>query len=175
LLELLHGRLWLNETTRATPLVTVRQSKRLFIEHFARRLLVAHKKDSTFICTANLSLEEFAESIRGAIGTDGSVIQAAMDHTCMDCTHKKRYREDLIAEGVDLNGVQEGMAEVEPNGQGQAAGNMEEDLPLNMPHRPLQQPMPPEGTPCGYVRMAVMDGKTVGHRVCRPFALASVK
>lgn len=31
---------------------------------------------------------------------------------------------------------------------------------------PQQQESPPDGEPRGYVRLAVMDGKTIPHRVC---------
>jgi hypothetical protein len=37
--------------------------------------------------------------------------------------------------------------------------------PAALAVQPPQQNAPPPGTPRGYVRLAVMDGKTIGHRV----------
>ncbi|PPR02082.1 hypothetical protein CVT26_008839, partial [Gymnopilus dilepis] len=39
-------------------------------------------------------------------------------------------------------------------------------VPNGFPQQPGQEIAPPDGQPRGYVRLAVMDGKTVGHRIC---------
>lgn len=41
-------------------------------------------------------------------------------------------------------------------------------LPDNMPDVLPQQEAPPDGSPLGYARMAVMDGKTLKHKVGLP-------
>ncbi|EDR11718.1 uncharacterized protein LACBIDRAFT_314253 [Laccaria bicolor S238N-H82] len=38
--------------------------------------------------------------------------------------------------------------------------------PATLAEKPPQQNAPPPGTPWGYVRLAIMDGKTIGHRLC---------
>ncbi|KAG2008861.1 hypothetical protein CC2G_014247 [Coprinopsis cinerea AmutBmut pab1-1] len=158
---------WVNETLHCKPQVTVRQSKRLFIEHFGRRLLASHGKGSTFTCPANLKTDELAEYIRDVIGRNGGSIPWAMEHSCADCTHKKRYLQDLELEGVDLHGSGDGVVGQEgEEEQTVDLGEASNNLPTNVPERPTQTAAPPEGSPRGYVRMAVMDGKTVGHRIC---------
>ncbi|KAJ7245525.1 hypothetical protein C8J57DRAFT_1524243 [Mycena rebaudengoi] len=155
---------WLNDCSpAATQKLTYRQSQRLFMEHFSRRLLRAHNKDAEFVCVAHPSTDRLVSSVRATIGVNSGVIPGAMTHGCTDCTHVKRYRSDLLAEGavfgsnIDVIGVE---------------NHDDEDLndaPQNeMPalEVPEQQVSPPVGAPWGYVRLAVMDGKTVTHRKC---------
>lgn len=47
-------------------------------------------------------MDVLVASIWSVIGEDSGTVPGAMEHSCMDCTHKKRYREDLIAESVKL-------------------------------------------------------------------------
>lgn len=100
---------WLDETVGGKQLVTARQSKRLFIEHFSRRLLVAHGKSDGFICEANIDADRLASYVRDEVGKDGGPTGMAMEHACMDCTHQKRYRSDLIDEGLELEGAGQGL------------------------------------------------------------------
>ena len=74
----------------------------LFIEHFARRLLRTHSPDATFTCPAYPSTDTLCESVCDVIGRNGGVFPNALTHGCKDHTHRKRYREDLINEGVVL-------------------------------------------------------------------------
>jgi hypothetical protein len=85
---------------------TYRQSQRLFIEHFSRRLLLFHQKRN-FSCEAHPSTRLLAEAVRAAIGVNGGILDAAMTHGCVGCTHLKRYRSDLIAEGAIFGGGQD--------------------------------------------------------------------
>jgi hypothetical protein len=89
--------------------MTYRQSQRLFIENFLRRLLVHHEKE-VFSCPAHPSMQLLAKCVRRAIGSDGGSIAKATKHGCMDCTHRKRYRADLINEGTILGGTVDGVA-----------------------------------------------------------------
>ncbi|KAJ7807652.1 hypothetical protein B0H13DRAFT_2386304 [Mycena leptocephala] len=45
--------------------------------------------------------------VRAAIGVNGRILDAAMTHGCVGCTHLKRYRSDLIAEGAIFGGDQD--------------------------------------------------------------------
>lgn len=82
--------------------MTARQSKRLFVERFSRRLLHVHTPHTPFSSPAYPPTDKLAELVRNVIGRDGGVIPSALTHGCKDCTHKKRYRQDLIDEGVEL-------------------------------------------------------------------------
>jgi hypothetical protein len=94
---------WINDTIKGGNKMTYRQSQRLFIKNFARRLLVSHHKQNTSFCPAHLSTQLLAKSVREVIGCDGGSMANAMKHGCMDCTHRKWYRADLINEGAILD------------------------------------------------------------------------
>ncbi|KAJ6548952.1 hypothetical protein B0H19DRAFT_952690 [Mycena capillaripes] len=151
---------WVNDSTHTNRKFTYRQSQRLFIEHFSRRLLLFHNR-SDFSCKAHPSTRLLAEAVRGAIGVNGGVLDAAMKHGCRGCTHLKRYRSDLTAEGVVLGGEQD-------------VAGMDDHAPVNDEDEhagtgfapPPQQDAPLPGQPRGYVRMAVMDGKVIPHQKC---------
>ncbi|KAJ6450131.1 hypothetical protein C8R47DRAFT_1204725 [Mycena vitilis] len=149
---------WVNDSTRSKRKLTYRQSQRLFVEHFSRRLLLFHARGN-FTCEAHPSTRLLAAAVRATLGANGGVLDAAMKHGCTDCTHLKRYRSDLIAEGAILGGDQD-VAGMEPNAEAADANNE----PVLVP--PPQQDSPPPGQPRGYVRMAVMDGKTISHQKC---------
>ncbi|KAF7342706.1 hypothetical protein MSAN_02028500 [Mycena sanguinolenta] len=152
---------WVNDSTCSTRKFTYRQSQRLFVEHFARRLLLFHNKPN-FSCEAHPSTRLLAEAVRATIGVNGGVLEAAMSHGCMDCTHLKRYRADLIAQGVEFGGDQD-VAEMDDNTQPTEnnGGNLD-----GVFAPPPQQDAPLPGGPRGYVRMVVMDGKTIPHEKC---------
>ncbi|KAJ6614466.1 hypothetical protein B0H10DRAFT_2044853 [Mycena sp. CBHHK59/15] len=157
---------WVNDCVEGERKLTYRQSQRLFMEHFSRRLLVYHQKDENFSCAANPNTHLLAKSVRDLVGINGGVIPAGMKHGCTECTHVKRYQSDLLDEGavlgndVDVAGVTADMND-ENNAGNIAAGDP--GIPILQPQ---QQNAPPMGTPRGYVRMAVMDGKTIKHRKC---------
>lgn len=95
---------WINDNLTSKPNMTNRQSRRLFLEHFTRRLLIAHGKSNDFVCTANSNSSDFAEPLREAIqGIDGGCLPDSIHHGCIECTHKKRYQTDLIEEGANLD------------------------------------------------------------------------
>ncbi|KAJ7870641.1 hypothetical protein B0H14DRAFT_3573844 [Mycena olivaceomarginata] len=134
---------WLSDTVGAKPRVTPRQSQRLYFEHFALA--------PTFSLTSNSSSQVLANTVREQIGLDDGVVAGAMEHGCMDCTHLKRYKSDLVATGASL-------------------GDREEMAPPPMqtgiPSEPEQQEFLPQNGHRGYVRLAVMDGKTIKHKIC---------
>lgn len=101
---------WLNDTLESKPAVTNRQSQRLFIEHFSRRLLSTHGMQNAFSCSAHPTSAELAESVCDLLGQEGGVIPSSMHHGCVDCTHRKRYRADLLAEGAILDNTGENVA-----------------------------------------------------------------
>lgn len=105
---------WLNDTIATGPRITYRQSQRLFIEHFTRRLLTEHKQADVFTCNAHPSSAELAEAVRNVVGRDGGVLASSMDHGCMDCTHAKRYHTDLVAEGfiAESDETENGVADI---------------------------------------------------------------
>ncbi|KAJ7778448.1 hypothetical protein B0H16DRAFT_1300737 [Mycena metata] len=152
---------WVNDSTNDINMkITYRQSKRLFLEHFARRLLVAHEEDADFTCEAHAPADSLAAAVRKAIGENGGVIPAAMSHGCMDCTHVKRYKSDLVREGAILAGD----AEIVGSEAGPADG--QQPLPANLPPALAQQEAPADGAPKGHIRLAVMDGKSLKYRKC---------
>ncbi|KAJ7982836.1 hypothetical protein DFH06DRAFT_1466836 [Mycena polygramma] len=158
---------WLNDHTEDINVkFTYRQSQRLFLEHFSRRLLIAHGKAATFRCEAHSTAKSLAEAVRNDIGIDGGVLPTAMSHGCMDCTRVKQYRsagdnEMNVGTAADVVGSEAGPAEeMDP----EAAEH--QPLPANMLAALPQQIAPPEGSPRGYCQMAVMDGKTITHKKC---------
>lgn len=98
---------WVNSTVADTegPQMSHRQSRRLFIHHFARRLLTFHGQAANFTCPAKLDTTGFAEHVRNMVGKNGGSIADSMHHGCMDCTHRKRYRTDLVEDGAVLEDV----------------------------------------------------------------------
>ena len=82
---------WVNSIALDGPRLTNRQSQRLFIEHFSRRLLEFHGKAAHFVCAANLNTALFSKAVLDAIGPNGGVISSSLHHGCQDCTHQKRY------------------------------------------------------------------------------------
>ncbi|KAJ7671731.1 hypothetical protein B0H17DRAFT_1162093 [Mycena rosella] len=133
--------------TRQRPKVYIPAIPASLHRAFSRRLLHFHKQEN-FACEAHPSTRLLAEAVRAAIGVNGGVRDAGMTHGCAGCTHLKRYRSDLIAEGAILGHDQEvaGLGNEGINAQNVDA--------------------PPAGSPRGYVRLAVMDGKTIKHRKC---------
>ena len=103
---------WLNDIIKEKPAVTNRQSQCLFLEHFSCRLLIAHGHHLEFTCPAHPSSSEFAEQVCLWIGRNGGTLPSSMHHGCIDCTHIKRYKEDLIAEGALLNDQEDEVAGV---------------------------------------------------------------
>ncbi|KAJ7098821.1 hypothetical protein C8R44DRAFT_747906 [Mycena epipterygia] len=161
---------WVNDCTEDVKRkLTYRQSQRLFLEHFARRLLIAHNKDSTFCCEAHPSAQLLAKEVRRVIGINGGMLPISMSHGCIQCTHVKRYRSDLIQEGAILGGNAEvaDMTEPEAVGEGDTSNSNapgQQPVPANLPDNLPQLEAPLLGSPRGYVRLAVMDGKTIKHR-----------
>ncbi|KAJ7827428.1 hypothetical protein B0H13DRAFT_2256917 [Mycena leptocephala] len=161
------------DTIGEKPRVTTRQSQRLHFEHFARRLIYAHGLTSTFCVPSDCASQVIAETVRQQIGLDGGIIAGSMTHGCMDCTHLKRYKSDLLASGASLDDRVEGIAD-DPsennvrNTMSDAAGGASGSIPVhdNVASGPKQQELPPEDGRRGYVRLASMDGKTVTHKIC---------
>ncbi|TBU36590.1 hypothetical protein BD309DRAFT_984840, partial [Dichomitus squalens] len=96
---------WVNDLLPMKPLLTNRQSQRLFLEHFTRRLLVAHGQHEDFSVPAHSDATTLAAALRDQIGADGGVLQSALTHGCTGCTHVKRYYSDLEEQGAILDGV----------------------------------------------------------------------
>ncbi|KAJ7301275.1 hypothetical protein DFH08DRAFT_795200 [Mycena albidolilacea] len=161
---------WLSDTVGAKPRVTPRQSQRLYFEHFARRLISTHGLAPTFSLPSNSSSQVLADTVREQIGLDGGVVAGAMEHGCMDCTHLKRYKSDLVATGASLGDRIDGIADDLMENQNVPATLGEEMPPPPMqtgiPSEPEQQEFPPQNGCRGYVCLAVMDGKTIKHKIC---------
>lgn len=101
---------WLSDTIGGKYRVTTRQSRRLYFEHFSRRLIVAHGLTNTFSIPSNSSSQILAEKTRELVGVNGGNIAGTMTHGCMDCTHLKRYKSDLLSSGASLGDRVEGVA-----------------------------------------------------------------
>jgi hypothetical protein len=109
---------WINDSSSSqlTFKFTYRQSQCLFIEHFSRRLLIAHGRQDTFTTMAHPSSQILVEGIVDEIGRDGGVVPGALHHECKDCTHKKRYRDNFINEGFVLDVLEDNVADIPDNG-----------------------------------------------------------
>ncbi|KAJ7749119.1 hypothetical protein B0H16DRAFT_1883387 [Mycena metata] len=157
---------WLSETIGKKPDITTRQSQRLYLEHFSRRLLVAHGLTDTFLLPSNSSSEVLARTVREHIGINGGIVADTMTHGCSDCTHLKRYKADLLATGANLDDRADGVAH-DPTGDAAAtedtsnAHSGETTIPFQLP-----QEAPPVDGRRGYARLASMDGKTITHKIC---------
>ncbi|KAJ3737864.1 hypothetical protein EV360DRAFT_91185 [Lentinula raphanica] len=97
-----------------------------------------------------------------------------MDHGCSDCTHAKRYSADLVEEGLlaadHKTDAVAGAEDLEDLGMDQAPQPLDPALNANVPASflngpPVVQNIQQPDEPRGYVRLAVMDGKSIGHRV----------
>ncbi|KAJ7741541.1 hypothetical protein DFH07DRAFT_750955 [Mycena maculata] len=154
---------WVNDMTEdINQRLTYRQAQKLFVEHFSRRLLLAHGESETFTCDAHAPTKYLTAAVREVIGENGGVIPGAMDHGCMDCTHVKRYGVPVVNAGgaADVVGSEAGPAgPIDPT-------VVENQLPPNLPEFVPMQDAPPPGAPLGYERLSVMDGKTVTHKKC---------
>lgn len=82
--------------------ITKHQAKKLFIEHFARRLLIAHGKLELFSCKPHPSVNDLMNAVVEMIARNGGVLPHSLMHGCKDCTHRKRCGDDLLREGVVL-------------------------------------------------------------------------
>ncbi|KAJ7049023.1 hypothetical protein C8F01DRAFT_1213474 [Mycena amicta] len=153
---------WLNDTTHGTGVkFTNRQSQRLFLEHFARRLLVSHGKQASFLLPAHGTAQALSNAIRNELGADGGIIPKSVKHGCQDCTHVKRYASTVVAvsnSSTEVVGSEAGPVELN--------AETENPLPENLPDQIVHQAEPPAGSPRGYVRVMVMDGKTITHKIC---------
>ncbi len=69
----------------------------------SRRLLLAHGEDSDFNLKGNPSTQALASAVCDKIGNNGGRILSSFQHTCRECTHKKRFYSDLVAEGATFN------------------------------------------------------------------------
>ncbi|KAJ7058879.1 hypothetical protein C8F01DRAFT_1303078 [Mycena amicta] len=153
---------WLNDTIESGThtKVTIRQSQRLYLEHFARRLARAHNIEDHLVTPADCTSQILSESVRNLIGRDGGLAPKSMEHGCTECTHVKQYAEELRATGVTLDSAENAVV-------GSDIEELEED-----PDAAGPGPINPSqhkrvaGSERGYVRMAVMDGKTITHRIC---------
>ncbi|KAJ6619373.1 hypothetical protein B0H10DRAFT_1755541, partial [Mycena sp. CBHHK59/15] len=155
--------------------------KKWCIAAVARRLLVFHEKDADFSCDAHPSTRRLSEAVREAVGVDGGAIGAEMSHGWVECTHIKRYRSDLVREGavlgadinvagitapLDVDEVCKCFSSIRDTDSVFQNPVPPHDPALGQLPTPQQQDAPAEGTPRGYIRLAVMDGETIKHRKC---------
>jgi hypothetical protein len=84
-------------------ILTVRQTQRLFTEHFAHRLLCAHGLEESFECPADPTPATLAQCVCAVIGINGGTVPGTMAHACTECSHQKQYWADLQTEGVSMS------------------------------------------------------------------------
>jgi hypothetical protein len=65
-----------------------------------------------------------ASYVRAEVGKGGGPFGKTMEHACMDCTHQKRYRSDLLDEGLEVEGHAALVA---------GEDNDDVNLPINVP------------------------------------------
>lgn len=81
------------------------QVKRIFVEHFARRLLIAHGRVDDFSCARDAPTDEIIDAVNELIGNDRGTGNRAFVHACKDCYHEKRYRLPTDAPRGNAHGV----------------------------------------------------------------------
>jgi hypothetical protein len=75
------------------PSLTHRQSQRLFVEHMVRTISSAQEDDEPLSTSAHPNIKTIVTEACRALVKDG-VLPGALDHTCDECTHPKRYRKE---------------------------------------------------------------------------------
>ncbi|KAK6981074.1 hypothetical protein R3P38DRAFT_3234901 [Favolaschia claudopus] len=160
---------WLSDVVDAKPRITARQSQRLYFEHFARRLIIAHELEDSFTVPAHSDAQTLAKTVREVVGENGGIIPGSMNHGCTRCTHLKRYAADLLAEGVVLDANESTVIDApDPNSIRTAPTTASDE---GIPPELLASAFPKQqeraaGSGRGYTRLASMDGKTINHRTC---------
>lgn len=133
---------FLNALVKDGPQMTYRQSQHLFLEHFGHRLLICHNLSEDFVCPARISTVILAAHLCSAIGENGGNFYSSLHHGCMDCTHRKRYRADLVDEGAVLGENQEEVAkenELELDNNVRTSSNLRAALNTEMSSLYLQE------------------------------------
>lgn len=91
---------WYNATYGAVkhnaPKISHRQSHRLFVEHMVRILGEAHPNHPHLSTRNQPTTRDVVEAANAAF-VQGGILPGALDHTCSECTHPKRYREHANA------------------------------------------------------------------------------
>ncbi|KAF8485524.1 hypothetical protein JB92DRAFT_2836847 [Gautieria morchelliformis] len=136
------------------------QSHKLFVEHFTRRLVVAHGLENIFTCAPDPSADNMTKALLGLIGRNQGIVPGSLDHVCIDCAHQKHYRSDNVQDPQLGRTPDDALAEVDDPG---ALGGGYTVQPLAAG---FQAPAPAAAGVQVWVRMAVMDGKTLTHRIC---------
>ena len=141
--------------------MTEEQLYRMFVEHMVRLLGSAAGVDGQVFHTAfNPTTEEVVRAACGWFVRDG-VLPGALQHSCENCTHPKRYfptgeaRDQTFGVVGDADDVGPGNLPAVEDDDNHALDVMEGER--------VQQR--DDGEP-RVVRMAVLDGKVVGHMVC---------
>lgn len=70
---------------------------KLFVEHFACRLIVAHSLKHTFTCAPDPRPDHLTIALLSHIGRDCGLVPGGMEHACQNCTHRKQYCSDNVA------------------------------------------------------------------------------
>ncbi|KAJ7812422.1 hypothetical protein B0H13DRAFT_1666217 [Mycena leptocephala] len=126
------------------------------------RGLLHYTEDALRSCVSVSSI--FTRSpLHACVTRSYSVVAGSMEHGCTRCTHLKRYTTDLLAEGAILDQNENGVVDApQENADPSVPGP---EIPPDLPVHPRQQ-VRARGTPRGYTRLAVMDGKIISHRIC---------
>ncbi|GJJ15444.1 hypothetical protein Clacol_009722 [Clathrus columnatus] len=130
--------------------VNPEQIQKLFVENFVRHLLVAHGKHLNFTCTPNPSSEELTKRVLIYLGKNGGMVPGALAHTCVNCTHRKR---EQTTEYLHLNQEFEGVVGFDSVSPIESAAGVIDLENSSQPNEGVK-----------WVRMAVMDGKTLSHK-----------
>ncbi|KAF8523561.1 hypothetical protein JB92DRAFT_3261174 [Gautieria morchelliformis] len=136
------------------------QTHKLFVEHFTRRLVVAHGLENVFTCAPDPSADNMTKALLGFVGSNRGIVPGSLSHVCLDCAHQKRSRSDNVEDPQLGSTPDDALAEVDDPG---ALGGAYAGQPLRAG---LHLPAPAPEVTQVWVRMAVMDGKTLTHRIC---------
>ncbi|KAF8507428.1 hypothetical protein JB92DRAFT_3121862 [Gautieria morchelliformis] len=135
------------------------QTHKLFVEHFTWRLVVAHGLENVFTCAPDPSADNMTKALLGFIGSNRGIVPGSLSHVCLDCAHQKRSRSDNVEDPQLGSTPDDALAEVDDPG---ALGGAYAGQPLRAG---LHLPAPAPEVTQVWVRMDVMDGKTLTHRV----------
>lgn len=157
--------------------LTSEQVYHLYVEHFSRTLLQKHGDEAitNFSCLSNSAPNDTVQLILDVLGKDGGCTPGGKSHTCEECMHPKVYNENTVAPNPTDNQDMFRVAGI--NDETPSVGL--HTLYLYVTHLSYQiipdddQPssngdstrMPDETQSALFTRAAVMDGKTLVHRV----------
>jgi hypothetical protein len=88
-------------------------SKRIFVEHFVRRLIVIYNLHDTYMCPSTCDSDKKVKSLLQLVRGNSAILLQERQHICTECTHAKRYHNQTVPHpNVPVHAVADVHAEV---------------------------------------------------------------